>query len=139
MTLNAQNAKTVLIVEDDKLNQRLFDDVLTAAGHSTIVVDNCTSAINAAHANKPDLIIMDIRLGAGSGITATRMIKGDFRTDQTPIIAVTANTLTADKTEAMEAGCADYLTKPVSISHLLSVVNRHMPRSAKIMELRFAS
>lgn len=130
MITSKRTAKTILIVEDDRLNQRLFRDVLQAAGHNTISVDNCVAAIDAARVNKPDLIMLDIRLGSDYGLDAARILKRDRRTGATPIIAVTASTSLQEKAAASAAGCIEYLIKPVSISTLLATVSRHLSASA---------
>jgi two-component system cell cycle response regulator DivK len=82
--------KTVLIVEDNELNMKLFGDLLESQGYATLRTGNGIEAIELARAHHPDLVIMDIQLPEVSGLDVTRWMKEDDELKSIPIIAVTA-------------------------------------------------
>lgn len=118
--------KKVLIVEDNALNQRLFNDLLAAEGYATLSASDGASALSLARKTRPDLILMDINLPRQSGIQATRRLKQDDALSDIPVIAVTAHAMDGDEQRIREAGCQDYIAKPVSLPGLLNLVRRHI-------------
>ncbi|GLK69559.1 response regulator [Hansschlegelia plantiphila] len=116
--------KTVLIVEDNELNMKLFHDLLEAHGYATIETRNGIEALELARAHLPDLILMDIQLPEVSGLDVTRWIKEDERTRAIPVIAVTAFAMKGDEERIRGGGCEAYLSKPISVSKFLETV-RH--------------
>ena len=118
--------KTVLIVEDNDLNLRLFEDVLEAEGISTVSATNGLNAASIAREEQPDLILMDIQLPEISGLEATRQIKREEATADIPVIAITAHALPGDEHRIRAGGCADYVAKPVLIGDLVDAVKRHL-------------
>ncbi len=118
--------KTVLIVEDNDLNLKLFEDVLAAEGFSTLSTSCGTSVVNIAREQRPDVILMDIQLPEISGLEATQRIKREEEIADIPVIAITAQTLPGDEHRIRAGGCADYVAKPVMIGDLVSTVNRHL-------------
>lgn len=119
-------AKKVLIVEDNDLNLRLFNDLLAAEGYQTMTAADGSDAIILARDSAPDLILMDINLPRQSGLHATRRLKADARLAGIPVIAVTAHAMDGDEQRILAAGCADYIAKPVSLPGLLSKVRQHL-------------
>lgn len=118
--------KKILIVEDNDLNRRLFNDVLASEGYDTVTSTGEEDIAILARSLLPDLILMDIRLRAGDGLEMTRRIKDDALTRKIPVIAVTGCAMAGDQERIMAEGCVDYLAKPVSLSGFLSSVRRHL-------------
>jgi two-component system cell cycle response regulator DivK len=114
--------KRILIVEDDPRSMMLLNDFLKAKGYETLQTSAGRDAINLARNERPDLILMDIRLPDISGLDATRLLKEDDQTKDIPIIAVTAFMSPGDEANALESGCDAYLGKPVKIGSLLRIV-----------------
>ncbi|TDR94390.1 response regulator [Enterovirga rhinocerotis] len=118
--------KTVLIVEDNELNMKLFGDLLEAHGYATIKTGNGVEAIELARANRPDLIIMDIQLPEVSGLDVTRWLKEDDELRSIPVIAVTAFAMKGDEERIREGGCEAYLSKPISVAKFLETVRTYL-------------
>lgn len=110
-----ETRKSILVVEDNELNMRLFCDLLDAFGYETYQSRDGTDALAIARDKKPDLIIMDIQLPEVSGLDITRWIKDDAEISDIPILAVTAFAMRADEERVREAGCEAYLSKPIQI------------------------
>jgi two-component system, cell cycle response regulator DivK len=119
-------AKTVLIVEDNELNMKLFHDLLEAHGYNTIQTRNGIEALDLARANKPDLILMDIQLPEVSGLDVTRWIKEDDDLRAIPVIAVTAFAMKGDEERIRQGGCEAYISKPISVSKFLETVRAYL-------------
>ncbi len=116
--------KTVLIVEDNELNMKLFHDLLQANGFNTIETRNGIEALDLARKHKPDLILMDIQLPEVSGLEVTKWIKEDDELKSIPVVAVTAFAMKGDEERIREGGCEAYLSKPISVAKFLETV-RH--------------
>ena len=114
--------KTILIVEDNELNMKLFNDVLQAHGYNTLQTKDGRDAIALALEHKPDLILMDIQLPKVSGLEITRQIKSNDTLRHVPVIAVTAFAMQGDKKMIMESGCDSYIAKPISVPGFLETV-----------------
>ena len=121
----------ILVVEDDHRNMTLLHDLLKAHGYEILKASDGLEAINVARNERPDLILMDIRLPTISGLDATRLLKQDKQTNAIPIIAVTAFATPEDETTALESGCAAYITKPVNIEKLLSTIGALLSSSLR--------
>ena len=115
-------AKTVLIVEDNELNMKLFHDLLDAHGIATIQTRNGMEVMDIAREKKPDLILMDIQLPEVSGLDVIKWLKQDDKLKQIPVIAVTAFAMKGDEEKIRESGCEDYISKPISVLQFLDVV-----------------
>jgi two-component system, cell cycle response regulator DivK len=118
--------KTVLIVEDNELNMKLFGDLLEAHGYATLKTGNGIEAIDLARTHRPDLIIMDIQLPEVSGLDVTRWLKEDDELRSIPVIAVTAFAMKGDEERIREGGCEAYLSKPISVSKFLETVRTYL-------------
>jgi two-component system, cell cycle response regulator DivK len=114
--------KTVLIVEDNDLNMKLFNDLLEGHGYATLKTADGIEALELARAHHPDLILMDIQLPEVSGLEVTKWIKEDDRLRAIPIIAVTAFAMKGDEERIRAGGCEAYLSKPISVSKFLETV-----------------
>ncbi|MEM6811646.1 MAG: response regulator [Pseudomonadota bacterium] len=118
--------KTVLIVEDNELNMKLFRDLLEAHNYKTIETSNGHKVMEIAQKHSPDLILMDIQLPEISGLDVTKMLKADDDLKSIPVIAVTAFAMKGDEEKIREGGCEDYLSKPISVTEFLTVVQKHL-------------
>ncbi|MGL4975455.1 MAG: response regulator [Bosea sp. (in: a-proteobacteria)] len=114
--------KTVLIVEDNDLNMKLFNDLLEAHGYATLKTADGIEALELARAHHPNLILMDIQLPEVSGLEVTKWIKEDDKLRDIPVIAVTAFAMKGDEERIRAGGCEAYLSKPISVSKFLETV-----------------
>lgn len=120
-------ANTILIVEDNELNMKLFNDLLQAHGHSTLRTKSGVEAIALAREHRPDLIIMDIQLPEVSGLEVTRWLKDDEDLKSIPVVAITAFAMKGDEEKIRQGGCEAYLSKPISVVKFLETVNAFLP------------
>jgi two-component system cell cycle response regulator DivK len=116
----------VLIVEDNELNMKLFNDLLMAHGYDTLQTKDGAEVLALARRHRPDLILMDIQLPEISGIEVTRWIKEDEELKLIPVIAVTAFAMKGDREKMRDGGCEDYIAKPISIVSFLQTVERFL-------------
>jgi two-component system cell cycle response regulator DivK len=114
--------KTVLVVEDNELNMKLFHDVLEAHGYNVLQTGDGTEALTLARQHRPDLIVMDIQLPQVCGLEITRQIKNDGDLKAIPIIAVTAFAMKGDQARILESGCEAYIAKPMSVVNFVATV-----------------
>ncbi len=118
--------QTVMIVEDNDLNAKLFRDLLEAQGYRTIHARDGLHVLDMARANKPNLILMDIQLPEISGLEITSWLKSDAELKSIPVIAVTAFAMKGDEERIRAGGCEGYLSKPIAINEFLSTVRRFL-------------
>src|SRR5664279_4028737 len=116
--------KTVLIVEDNELNMKLFRDLLEAHGYQTVGTRNAIEALDLARKYRPDLILMDIQLPEVSGLEVTKWLKDDPDLKAIPVVAVTAFAMKGDEERIREGGCEAYLSKPISVGKFIETI-RH--------------
>lgn len=119
-------AKTILIVEDDALCMRLFNDLLQAQGYETIQSIDGSDVLQIARERVPDLILMDIQLPERSGLEITKDLKADEELKHIPVVAVTAFAMKGDEQNVLEAGCDGYIAKPISVPTFLEKVAKHL-------------
>lgn len=120
---DAATVKTVLIVEDNELNMKLFNDLLEAHGYRVLQTREGLSALDIAREHKPDLILMDIQLPEVSGIEVTKWLKEDDELRSIPVVAVTAFAMKGDEQKIREGGCEAYISKPISVASFLTTIN----------------
>ncbi len=120
--------KTVLIVEDNDLNMKLFQDLLEAHSINTVSTKEGRMAFGMAKEHTPDLIIMDIQLPEISGLDITKQLKQDEELKNIPVIAVTAFAMKGDEQKIREGGCEDYISKPISVARFIEVVKKHLDK-----------
>jgi two-component system cell cycle response regulator DivK len=118
--------KKVMIVEDNELNMKLFNDLLETQGYSTIKTSDGLAAVKLAKEHSPDLIIMDIQLPEVSGLQVTKWLKEDPELRAIPVIAVTAFAMKGDEERMREGGCDDYISKPISVQKFLDTVGKYL-------------
>ena len=118
--------KTILIVEDNDLNMKLFNDLLQAHGYETVQTMDGRDVLQLAHKHRPDLIIMDIRLPEISGLEVTKMLKAEDELKGIPVIAVTAFAMKGDEQKFREGGCDGYIAKPISVPTFLETIAKFL-------------
>lgn len=119
-------AKTVLIVEDNELNMKLFHDLLEAHGYATLQTKDGIEAMKIARQKRPDLILMDIQLPEVSGLEVTKWLKEDPDLRAIPVVAVTAFAMKGDEDKIRQGGCEAYIAKPISVAKFLETVQRFL-------------
>ncbi len=118
--------KTVLIVEDNELNMKLFHDLLQANGYNTVQTRNGTEALGLARQHRPDLILMDIQLPEVSGLEVTKWLKDDDDLRSIPVVAVTAFAMKGDEERIRAGGCEAYIPKPISVTKFLDTMRQFL-------------
>jgi two-component system, cell cycle response regulator DivK len=126
-TVTAGALGTVLIVEDNALNMKLFHDLLTAHGYRTLQTRNGMDAMQMAREHMPDLILMDIQLPEVSGLEVTKWLKDDDALRHIPVVAVTAFAMRGDEERMRQGGCEAYISKPISIAGFIETVRKFTP------------
>jgi two-component system, cell cycle response regulator DivK len=120
----------ILLVEDNEMNRDMLSRRLTRKGFEVVMALDGQQAVEAAAAQSPDLILMDMSLPVIDGWEATRRIKAAAATSGIPVIALTAHAMADDRDKALAAGCDDYDTKPVDLPRLLDKINGLLARQA---------
>lgn len=118
--------KTVMIVEDNELNMKLFNDLLEAKGYRTIKTSNGLEALDLAREHNPDLILMDIQLPEVSGLEVTKWLKEDDKLHVIPVIAITAFAMKGDEERIRQGGCEAYISKPISVVSFLQTIDTYL-------------
>jgi len=118
--------KTVMIVEDNELNMKLFNDLLESRGYTVIQTRNGMEALDLARAHMPDLILMDIQLPEVSGLVVTKWLKDDDQLAHIPVVAVTAFAMKGNEERILQGGCEGYISKPISVSHFLETIAEYI-------------
>jgi PAS domain S-box-containing protein len=118
--------KTILVVEDDLYNVVYIKEILSNTGLNIIHTEYGYEAVQIALSQSPDLVLMDIRLSDMSGYEALRQIK--LRKPYLKVIAQTAYASQEDRQRSFDAGCSDYISKPLKRNILLSMVNTHLSK-----------
>jgi two-component system cell cycle response regulator DivK len=121
-----QMTKKVLVVEDNELNMKLFNDLLEAHGYETVQTRDGTGVLELTREENPDLILMDIQLPEVSGLDVTRWLKDDEELKHIPVIAITAFAMKGDEQKIREGGCEDYISKPISVTNFIETIQKHL-------------
>jgi len=119
-----QMSKTVMIVEDNELNMKLFHDLLDSHGYRTLQTRSGLDALQLARTHRPNLILMDIQLPEVSGLEVTKWLKDDEELRDIPVIAVTAFAMKGDEERIKQGGCEAYISKPISVAMFLHTVRQ---------------
>jgi two-component system cell cycle response regulator DivK len=117
--------RTVLLVEDNPHNRKIFSGMLTHAGFRVTEAEDGHEALKRAE-EQPDLILMDLSIPGVDGWEVTRRLKSNPKTKAIPIVALTAHAMHGDKDRALEAGCDGYLAKPISPKKVVEEVRRYL-------------
>jgi two-component system cell cycle response regulator DivK len=118
--------KRILVVEDNPDNRTLISDLLHALGYEVVEAIDGIQGIEMTVKEKPSLILMDLSLPRKDGWEATREIKADESVKHIPIIALTAHAMMGDRERALEAGCDDYISKPINLSELSGKIREYL-------------
>jgi CheY-like chemotaxis protein len=118
----ASPSAKILLVEDSLPNRDMLTRRLERQGFTVCCAIDGASSVAMSVSEKPDVILMDVALGAMDGWEATRLIKADPRTTNIPVIALTAHALDTDRAKSVEVGCSDFDTKPVDLNRLLGKI-----------------
>ena len=124
------SAKTVLIVEDNELNMKLFNDLLQAHGYNTLQTHDGREVMELTRRHRPDLILMDIQLPEISGLEIAKMLKADDDLKAIPVVAVTAFAMRGDEQKIRNGGCDGYIAKPISVASFLQTVSKFLDQAA---------
>lgn len=118
--------KTVLCIEDNKTNMLLVSRIVEAEGYDLLRAEDGPTALERLKGSAPDIILLDVNIPGIHGLDLARLIKADERLAEIPLIATTANVLVGDKERCLEAGCDEYLPKPLDIRRLRQVMRDHL-------------
>lgn len=122
-TQNGALTKTILVVEDNELNMKLFNDLLSSHGYKVLKAMDGSAGLELTRQHRPDLIVMDVQLPGGlSGLDVTRSLKEDDNLKAIPVIAVTAFAMKGDDKKILAAGCDAYMPKPISAMRFLESI-----------------
>jgi len=117
--------KRILVVEDNRLNQQIAKELLELNGAQVDIASNGLNGIKQALAGRPHVILMDIQMPDIDGLEATRRIRSHPDMLSTPIIAMTANAMEADRAACLEAGMVDHVAKPIELERLIKTIQKH--------------
>jgi PAS domain S-box-containing protein len=115
-----------LVVDDSTVNRRIFARLLESAGARVITAASGAEALRLVREHRPDVVFMDLRMGGIDGLEATRHLKADPAVAPIPVIAVTASAFGDTREAALDAGCIDYLSKPVRAESLYAALHTHL-------------
>jgi CheY-like chemotaxis protein len=119
-------APLILVVEDNLTNQLLTSSVLEREGFQVVLAESSEDALRLLTANRPDLILMDVQLPGTDGLTFTRALKAAPETAGIPVVALTAHAMNGDREDALAAGCAGYISKPINTRTFGAQVQRFL-------------
>ena len=119
---------TVLLVEDTEDNRFMMGRLLEMTGYRVVEAMNGEEAVKLAKAETPQLILMDLSLPVIDGLAATRLIRKLPHFESTPIIAVSAHDTSDFQSEAIQAGCNCYITKPIDFNELEELIEELLAR-----------
>ncbi len=118
--------KRVLCVEDNAVNMILVERIVEAEGHELIRAEDGPTALDILESDTPDIILLDINLPGIDGLELARRFKANPRLAPVPLIATTAQVLVGDRERCLEAGCDDYLPKPLDIRKLRQLMRQYL-------------
>ena len=121
-------SKLILIVDDNEDNLAATGQIVRLLlGHQALIAGNGQEAIRVAQEHKPDLILMDLTMPVLDGWQATAILKKMDDLQDIPIIALTAHAMLGDREKALQAGCDDYLSKPLNIDAVVALIGKYLP------------
>jgi two-component system, cell cycle response regulator DivK len=116
----------ILLVEDNEFNRDMLSRRLTRAGYEVLCAEDGPQGVRMAGEARPDLVLMDVALGAMDGWEATQLIHANPALRATPVIAITAQALESDRRRSVEVGCCDFDTKPIDFARLVAKIERQL-------------
>jgi CheY-like chemotaxis protein len=127
--------KLVLIVEDEPDNREIMKTVVEELlGLRSVLAKDGETALRLAATLKPSLIVMDLMMPVLDGFGAIELLKSQPETAAIPVIAISALSRSSDRQRALEAGAAGYLSKPFDLDALAAAIEKHISRSASVVE-----
>ena len=126
-----ESSKHILLVEDDDTNRKLVRIVLGGARYRISEAVSVEQALALLRDERPDLLLLDIRLGDGSGLDVIRSVRADPAFDRVPVLAITAQAMKDDESRFLAAGFDGYLSKPINTRRLPEVVARFIREGRK--------
>ena len=120
------SSRRILVIEDNPDNMTLIVDVLLSLDYEVLQAADGEKGVELARTERPDLILMDLSLPRLDGWTATRNIKADEATTAIPVVALTAHAMVGDRERALEAGCDDYISKPIDLQELVTKLTQYL-------------
>lgn len=117
--------KQVLYIEDNFHNRRLVRKILESQGYSLIEAEDGEAGLDKVREVKPPLVLLDITLPKMDGLEVLSHIRSDAELSHTPVIALTASAMRGDRERFLDAGCDDYISKPIQMRELLEKVKHH--------------
>lgn len=128
MTTESPANVRILVAEDDPTNQYVFRSILRSAAYEPILVENGLLALEQARISRPSLFLLDMMMPVMDGYETAWRIVQDPAFDGIPVIALTARAMQGDAEKTMEAGCDDYLSKPVRRQEFLDKVQKWLSK-----------
>ena len=117
-----------LLVEDFEDSRFMMRRLLEMSGYDVVEASDGEQAVQLAVQKQPSLILMDLSLPKMDGLAATRQIRQHKDLGKTPIVAISAHDSPESRTEALDAGCDEYVTKPIDFDQLGELVRRFLPK-----------
>lgn len=118
--------KRILCIEDNDSNMRLVSRIVEGEKHEFLTAADGLTALSMIQRERPDLILLDINIPGLNGLELARRLKGDANLSSIPLIATTANVLLGDRERCLEAGCDEYLPKPLDVRELQSILRSYL-------------
>ncbi|HNB53198.1 MAG TPA: response regulator [Anaerolineales bacterium] len=122
--------RIVLYVEDNFHNRRIVNKVLTSQGYKILEALDGESGLELIRQTRPPLILLDITLPGMDGLEVIQHLKSDQALKNIPVIALTASAMHGDRERFLQAGCDDYLSKPIQVHELIEMVAKYFPAQA---------
>lgn len=119
-------SNSILVIEDNQDNMMLISDILLSLNYKVLKAVDGEQGLQMAVSERPDLILMDLSLPRMDGWTVTRHIKANDELKDIPVIALTAHAMIGDRERALEAGCDDYMSKPIIIRELINKLAKYL-------------
>ncbi len=117
---------SILVIDDNELNLKLAEKILTLSGYQVLVANRGEQGIDVALAHRPDLILLDIRLPDIDGLEVLRRLRSFPETRKISVLAMTAQAMPEEVDRFVAAGCDGYVQKPISITSFRAEVQRHL-------------
>ena len=124
----------ILLVEDNAMNRDMLTRRLQRHGFIVCAAVDGPEGVAMATTEQPDLILMDVALGAMDGWEATQLIKANPGTAAIPVIALTAHALASDRQKSIEVGCSEFDTKPIDLPRLLEKIHSCLSKAHRRQE-----
>ena len=118
--------KKILVIEDNALNMKLVVTLLKFSKYQILEAKDAEDGLKLAQQHRPDLILMDIQLPGMNGLHATRVIKGDAKLKDVPVVALTSYAMEGNKENIMAAGCDGYIAKPIDTRQFLDTISAYI-------------